>query len=220
MLGWLLFRALHGVPPTTGPESYSAGGQSLPLPFPAVSDSSPRSATPGRARASRSTPARAPRSWNRQPALRSTPQSSRRAIPRPRTGFRPQSSGTADAGPSPAPCCVTQSTTGLIASHPGRKTTCPDASGTQEQATDSRLPVSDISERQILGRKTTPLGRFRTQGFSVLRPKVKLFCGKGLRAFLSGLGRLGRKIPEQFIREARGERPEGEGGGLRPGSGQ
>ena len=85
MLGWLLFRALHGVPPTTGPESYSAGGQSLPLPFPAVSDSSPRSATPGRARASRSTPARAPRSWNRQPALRSTPQSSRRAGPRPRT---------------------------------------------------------------------------------------------------------------------------------------
>ena len=50
--------------------------------------------------------------------------------------------------------------------------------------------------------------------------KSKSLAYNDLSAFVAGFGRFGRKIPEQFIREARGERPEGEGGGLRPGSGQ
>ena len=46
-----------------------------------------------------------------------------------------------------------------------------------------------------------PLGRLRTQAFGVLRPKVKCFHSKALHSVFAGLGRLGRKIPEDFVEE-------------------
>ena len=44
-----------------------------------------------------------------------------------------------------------------------------------------------------------PLGRLRTQAIWVLRPKVKYCHSKTLGAVFSGLGRLGRKIPEDLV---------------------
>ena len=64
----------------------------------------------------------------------------------------------------------------------------------RRQALDHRR-----QESEDLGRKMAPLGRLRTQAIWVLRPKVKYCHSKTLGAVFSGLGRLGRKIPEHLV---------------------
>ena len=72
---------------------------------------------------------------------------------------------------------------------------------TDEERPDLIIPGPN-PRGAVLGRKTARLGRLRTQGFWVLRPRIKCCYGNGLGVAFSTLGRLGRKIPEHFVDEA------------------